>query len=304
MPNSTLHTNKPLTNISVKYRNTKYIGDEAFPKVNVKKDTDLYYVHNSSFQIPETLRANGTPANQITWGVSTSTYALQEHALKDILTDRDKANYDIPIDAEGSRVETLTDGLMLRKEQEAAAILFTTTSFSNSTTYTATATQTWKTSTVNPVADIISATSVIRKASVQEANLMVLGTEAYDAFRENTNVTERIKYVERAIVTADIIGALTDIDKVLVGKAIYDTNKEGLSESTDYIWGANCFVGYVAPNPGLRTPSAVYRFEKRSRTATKWRDEDRSGDWLQVSEMYDHKAVATGAGYLIKSVSL
>ena len=61
---------------------------------------------------------------------------------------------------------------------------------------------------------------------------------------------------------------------------------------------------YMEKSPGLRKVSAAYRFEKGTRTAKKWRDDDRDGDWLQTSEMYQHKVVASATGYLIKSVNL
>ena len=304
MPNSAIHVNQPLSNISIKYRNTDYIADDIGPKIQVKKEVDLYYVHNTNFRLAETLRANGAPSNQITWGVSTASYKLNRHALKDILTDRDRANADAAVQAEMNRTEELTDQIMLRNEKECEAVLFTTTTFSNNTTYTTTATQSWKTSTVFPTKDIISATSVIKKSSAKHPNTMVMGQSAYDTVRENSNVYGRIQYVERAIVTEDVLAALFDIDRVMVGSGIIDSDKTGLSESTDYIWGDNVFLGYIAPRPGMRTPSALYKFEQGSRYVKKWRDDLREGDWLEVNQTYQFKSPATACGYLIKSVSL
>jgi len=304
MPTGVRHINKPLTNISIKYRNTEFIEADIFPSIPVDKESNTYFVHTADFRIPETERANGSPANQITWGLSTSTYSLKEHALKDIITDRDRKNYDAPISADAERTEILTDKLELRKEQQAAAIIFTTTTWSNNTTYTATATQSWKTSTVYPIKDILSATSVIRKSSAKSPNTMILGSDAFDTVKENANVYGRIQYVERALVSEKILAAIFDVDRVLVGRTIYDTNYEGLSESTAYLWGANCWLGYISPRPALRTPSALYRFDGQKRQVKKWRDEDRNGDWVEVSEIYRQKAPATACGYLIKSVNL
>lgn len=304
MAESTIHINKPLTNVSVVYQNTDFIGDKVFPRVGVNKDSNLYHVHSSIFQIVETERANGTPANRISWGLSTSSYSLKEHALKDVVTDRDYRNVDAPIQADAETTEILTNAMLLRKEQQAASILFSTTCWSNNTTYTTTATQSWKTSTTYPTKDIMSATSVIRKASAKEPNTMVLGTDSYDTLRENSNIYGRIQYVERAIVSTQILAALFDVQNVHVGKTVYDSNYEGLSESMAYLWGANCWLGYIAPSPGRKIPSAVYRFEVGSRKVKKWRDEEVAGNWIEVGDTYKHKCIATACGYLIKSVNL
>ncbi len=304
MAESAIHINVPLTNISVQYRNTDYIAEDVVAVVPVAKDSNSYWIHPSDFLVPETRRANKSEANMLSWGASTASYALVDHALKDLVSDKDRRNADAPLQMDVETTEYLTDKIMLRKEIEASAILFTTTTFGNNTTYTTTATQSWKTSTVYPTRDIQSATSVIRKASAMRPNEMLMGQQAFDTACENANIINRIQYVERAIVTESILAALFRVGNVRVGTTIYDTSKEGLSVSTADIWGDNVLLHYKPQRPGLRVPASVYCFRNGTRTVRKWRDEGKKGDMIEVGESYSFEPVATATAYLIKSVSL
>ena len=70
-----------------------------------------------------------------------------------------------------------------------------------------------------------------------------------------------------------------------------------------YIWDGNTFVGYVNPSPGIRKVSAGYTLQLNAKgipyKTKKWREEKRGGDLIEVSTMYQPKAVATLCGYLI-----
>ena len=39
-----VHVERPLSNISVAYRNPEYIFDQIFPTVSVQKKSDVYFV--------------------------------------------------------------------------------------------------------------------------------------------------------------------------------------------------------------------------------------------------------------------
>ena len=94
------HVNKYLSNLSVAYMNADYIADQIFKgDVMVSSESDQWVTYNIERRIESTLRANKAPANAATWGISYTSYSLEEHALKDIITDRDrKARLDAAIE--------------------------------------------------------------------------------------------------------------------------------------------------------------------------------------------------------------
>ena len=76
-----IHTDKLLSNISVKYHNAEYIGRSVFPELPVQKDSDLYRIFTRNFRIPETQKANKGVAREHDFQVSTASYVLEKHAL-------------------------------------------------------------------------------------------------------------------------------------------------------------------------------------------------------------------------------
>ncbi|MHA1866625.1 MAG: hypothetical protein ACTSXD_01005 [Candidatus Heimdallarchaeaceae archaeon] len=303
-----LHISRPLTNISVEYKNPAYIAGQVLKDVYVKNESDEYYVYNPEFRIPETYRANKSPANMISWSVSTSTYSLEEHALADIVTDRDRRNTDKPIDVDVDTTENLTDALLRRTEKMVADLLFTTGTWSNNTTLASTTSWRYNTTTVSPILNVLSATGKILKSSGVKPNSMVIGYDVFESLKEHVSILDRIKYAERAIITKDLLSAVFDIPNIYIGEAVYDASGEGLSEDKAYIFNTDALIAYFNPNPGLKkiTAAIMLRIKEGGTPikVKKWRDEKVAGDVIEVSTMMKPKAIATACAYFIKNANV
>jgi hypothetical protein len=297
----TFHTNKPLTNISVAWSNQQsmLLVDKLFPRVNVVREADKYLVYDSNFRVTEDARADGAPSNQISFGATSATFQVEEYALHDVVTDRQRGNVDAPLDLERSTTENLTEMVMLGKESRAVDLMFTTTSWTNNTTLTAT----WNDNTADvadPLTAIDTAAIAVIKGCARMPNKVVMGRDVLTYLKNNYKIIERIKYAERALVTADLIAAMCDVPEVLIGTSLLDTTNEVTATSAGFAWTDDFWMGYIAPSPGLKTPSATYQFSTHGLQVKKWRDEDVNGDKIEVSDAYQLAIPATGAGYLIK----
>ena len=89
-----LHVDQLLSNVSLRYSSKDFLADKIFPEVMVKKDSDLYRIYERDFRIPETIRANKGVANEHFWQVSSASYVLEDHALKEYISQDDIDNYD------------------------------------------------------------------------------------------------------------------------------------------------------------------------------------------------------------------
>lgn len=298
---------KALTNMSVYYKNMDYIADRALPHVKVQNESDKYWVYTSDFRLPRTARANGTRAEMITWDASTSTYYLTEHSLKDVNTDRDYNNVDSPLNLDRDTSEYLIDKIMMRKEYETHKILFTTTTFSNNATLGSATSWKYHTTTSAPIQNVLSATGYIIQYAGKKPNRAITNWSAFEALKENQNVYGRIQYVQKAILTEEILASIFDIEQLFIGTATYDSAKEGETESQGQIWGSDFLLGYFGP-PKIRGASAAKVFYQPSYGSPykvkRWREEDIGGNYIEVQSMYTIKAVATSTGYLFKSVAL
>lgn len=307
-----LHIAKALTNLTIQYKNSEYIAPMFLKDIPVQKESDLYYVYERNFRIEDTWRANKSPSNQVTWGISTSSYSCDEHALSDIVSDRDRRNSDA-INVDVDTTEFLTDKILLTQEWEAATLMFTTTSWGGNAQLATATSWNYNTTTSAPIQNVLSGTGYIVQNSGVRPNTLVIGWDTFQCLKENPNVYDRIKYVERAIVTEQLLAAIFDVDNVYVGKAVYDTSKESapgntaIASSMTFMWGGHALLGYFNPNPGLRkvTAAGTMRVTEAGMPykVKKWRKEELAGDIIEVSTMFTHKLIATSCAYYFSSVT-
>jgi len=302
---SQIHRDRPLENISVAFKSDRLIAQELSPSVPVKHESDTYYVHSQdSLILPATLRANGGEANESDWNVSTSSYTLEEHALKKIVTDRDRNNADPPLRMDVDATEYLTEKILLRRETLLATLVNTTGTWANNTSLTSTLT--WNTSATNPITQIDSAASLIAQSCGKTPNVVVLNDPTWRIAKENSATVDRIKYTSAESLSPAMLAKLFGVDKLLIGGGIVDTAEFGINTVTmGWIWTDAAFIGYVEPSAGLNKVSALYTFQGQEGgipyKVQRWRDDPRSGDWIQVTTLFRHSAIATGAGYLINN---
>lgn len=294
---SQLRVNKILSNVSVKYSNPELIWDKVFPPVMVKKDSDYYRVYDRNFRIPETKRNSRGVAREHTFESSLASYSLEKHALKDIVHDDDKENYD-EADLEVDTTEHLTEALYRRLELTVSS-LFTTTNWSLNVSLAAGAAFTSNTMTSDPVLVFDTAGSVQIDQSGRKPNFGIIPRASYLAIKSHIAILDRIKYTSSE-VTSKVMGALFDLGEILVPSGSYDSAPQGAAASLVRYYDNICFSGYKPQSPGIKTPSAGYVFMKQAPRVKQWREEEVGGDWVECEVKYSPKVVASLCGYLIK----
>lgn len=302
-----IHVSRPLTNISLAYKSDGLIADMLAPRVNVMHETDQYFIYaKDSLILPNTARANGASANEATWNITTSTYTLAYHSLKSLVTDRDRSNADPAIRLDVDTTEYLTEKIQIRKEVELANLATTPGNWGNVTSLTSTFAWSANTTLSNPISFVDSATSVIMQQAGVKANTVVLDHRTFKAAKEHTSVVDRIKYTSPESVSDGLLARLFNVDRVLIASGIRNTGEEGIAETTtnqNFIWTDAAFVCYIQPSPALKRPSAFYQLTKSEFgnpwKVKKWREEEREGDFIEVSSMFQHKVIASDAAYLI-----
>lgn len=297
---SQIHIDTLLSNVSVLYRNESYIGMEIFPEVQVKKSSDLYRVYDRDFRIPETLRANRGVANEASFNVSTATYNLEKHALKDYISDDDADNYDLA-SLEVDTTENLTDKI-LRRFEKSVASLITTTSWSLNLSLTST--NAWNaTTTVDPVSHFDTATVIVVQNSGKKPNITGMGLAAWFALKNNAQVLDRVKYTSSEVSQA-MVAKLIGTGKIVTSEQVEDTADEGASTGANIVslWNDRVFHGYRPVSAGPKQPSAGYTFRKSTPMVKKWRDEDRESNVVEVGMMFQAKVVASLCGFIIADV--
>jgi len=306
-----IHIDVALTNVAVQYKNDAFIADKILRPVPVTKQSDKYFIFGKeAFRIYDDLRANGAEAKEVvSWSVSTSNYYCDKRALKDIVTDDDRANADAPIDPDVETTEALTRMRLLRREYDVATYLFNTSTFSGKT-QALTGTDRWDDYTnSSPIEDVEDAKGTVHDAIGMEPNTVVLGYDVFKKLKHHPRILERIKYTQKGVLTPALLADVFDVEQVLVGGGLREGSVEGQTSSLTKLWGKYALIAYVsmAGKPTLKTPALGYIptwkiYGTKTYKVKKYRVEAREGDMIEVESAYDVLGTCLDAGYLYSTV--
>lgn len=294
---SQLHVNQLLSNVSVQYKNEEYIWDKVFPQIPVVKDTDLYRVYDRVFRIPETKRAAKGVANEFNFEFSTSSYALEQHALKDYVGVDEEENNDMG-SLQVDTVENLTDAIYRRIELSVAS-LFTTTNWSLNVSLAAANAFSANTTVSDPVPVFDTGATTVINNSGKTPNFGILPRDGFIAIKNHVSVLDRVKYTSSE-VSKSMIQALLGLPELLVPTAVQDTAAEGVAASVSPFFSDFAFLGWKPASGGLKTPSCGYMFMRSQPRVRSWMDDERNATAIEVEVKYQPKIVASLTGYLIK----
>lgn len=301
--NSQLHVDTLLSNVSVKYSNNDFIAMKVFPEVQVKKDSDLFRIYDRDWRLPDTLRANKGLANTRYFEVSTATYVLEDHAIKDYISEDDVDNYD-QADLRADTVEDLTD-VILRRLEKSVADLFTKTSWSLTVSLATANLWSADTTVSNPIPIVDTAATTVLANAGLAPNYAILPRQGFVYVKNHTSVLDRIKYTQgpqNEDATKGMIAALFGVNELLVPASSYDTAHKGYGPSITSIWPSHCFVGYKPAKAGPKQASAGYIFRKNVPMVRRWFDNERNAEAIEVRMKYQARIVASLSGYLITGI--
>jgi hypothetical protein len=296
-----------LTNHVRGYRQQQLVGENLFPRVNVAQyGGRILRFGKESFKLYSTARAPGSATKRVTFGHESDPYSITPRALeapvpRELMRDASQ----VPgIDLGTRAVNLVLRSTGLELEVDQATLAITAANYDNDHKVTLTGQDRWKGGTSSdPSADVETGREAIRASTGQYPNVAVVSATAMSALRTHENIIDRIKYTGRDIVTADLLAALWDIDKVVVGKAV---RADAAGAFTD-AWGDDVVLAYVPPGAStMEEPSYGYTYTIDGMPMVEqayWDESCKS--WIYgVSD--DCTPVLTGitAGYLIKGAGL
>ena len=307
---SDVHVDAILTNISVAYIQDQkaYIANQVFPTIPVEKQSDKYFLYSKGdwFRDEAQKRAPATESVGSGYSLSTSTYSADVYAFHKDVDDQVRANADSPLNVDRDATEFVTQRMLMRQE-----IQWTTDFFSTSIWATdATPSNLWSDYTASdPIGDVETGKSTILNSTGYLPNTLVLGYDVFRQLRHHPDIVDRVKYTSAENVTEDILARFFGVDRILIARAIRNTANEGAANSFSSIAGKNAALYYVAPTPGLLTPSAGYSFAWRGVSdgmganvgITRFRMPELRADRVEAQMAWDNKVIATDLGYFFPS---
>lgn len=321
-----VHIDQVLTNISLGWHNNSFVGEQLFPSVPVKKQSDKYYVFGRESWVAETsdFRGPGTEANEIPGlKVSLTPYYAQEHALQIAVTDEERENTDSPLSPDQDGTELVTSKIILGRELAMQTLVTTAANYASGLSTTLSGTAQWSdyaSGVSDPIKDIRTANRAVHAKLFTEPNTAVIPYQVMSILEDHPKIIARIQYSERAILTPEIIAAVLGLEKVIVpgvGVGAGAPGVAGNAVTVSYLWGKDVILAYVPSRAGLRLPAFGYEFVwtygGSVQIVDRWREEKRKSDLIRTSRRYDLRMVgveinpASGdfgksiTGYIIKS---
>ena len=324
MPSPTqadLHVNVPLTNVSVAYMQSadSFIADKIFPKVKVKKQSDLYWKYSKSDwrRTDVKRRAPSTESPGVGWNMDTDQYFCHVYAVHKDIDDQIRANSDSNFNLDRDATEFVTNQHLLKRDIDWTNSYFKTGVWATQKIGAAAAPTAgqflqWDNAGSDPLSDVAGWFIDFRQLTGFAPNICVMGAYVMKSLKNHPDIIDRIKYTQRGVVTEDLIATLFDIDELFVtyatqanGPQMADAREQDAAATFDFIGDPKgVLFAYAPSSPSLMTPSAGYTFtwsgylggNSEGIKVKKFRMEPITSDRVEAEQTYDMKAVCTDMG--------
>jgi hypothetical protein len=307
-----VHVDQPLTNVSLAYKNMQYIADELFPFLPVNKQSDIIpeYTKSYWFRNEARMASLGSEVPLVEYAVEVdNTYHCPRFRLGRMLYDEIRDNSQAPFNLEREAVEFLTDKMQMAREIQFVNNHFTTSKWTTDKVGDTDFTKWSNYGGSSPVVDVTGYKDTVEALIGREPNKFVIGKEVLIQLKNHPDLIDLVKYTQRGQLTTELIASLLEFEKLLVGRAIYTTTKEGTAEgSVTYsrIWGKNGLMLYTPQSPSLMTPSAGYtivwnRVASALQYMQRFRREETEADLLVINSYFTQKRTMADAGLFLSN---
>jgi hypothetical protein len=293
-----------LTKIMQGYRDQKLVGEALFPRVPVTAaGGKILEFGKEAFLAYNTQRAPGTATRRVTFGYSGKPYALENHALEaPVPREHQRDAKEVPGVDLAQRSTNLVMGIMLKGlEVQQAGLATDAANYDVNHKVTLAGGDKWSAAgTSDPLGDIRAAKEAIRSTVGTYPNVMLLSAVAFKALQDHAQLTDKIKYTQRGILTPELIAAVFDLEKVVVGGAVKAADDGTFSD----VWGNNAILAYVPSIPqSMEEPSYGYTYTMEGHPFVEqpyWDPNAKS--WI-YGVAFERAPVIAGmqAGYLIQA---
>jgi hypothetical protein len=279
----------------------------------VDKDSDEYVVYTARDidtlqDLAHDLWADGAVTRQLELRHSTDTFVVLYYGLHDVVTLRAIDNQDPPIDLQVDAAQHLTQQLLLRREKRALTVLGTAANWSSVNLGTGAGWDSTDYATSNPLADIKTAMLTVWKGIGMRPNTFAIDPTGMYELALHPDIRDLVHGQPGAVdeeMLARILRSLFRLELIVVD-AIENTANIAQTATRDFLWSDKCWIGYIEPNPGLKSITATKMF-RRSFGADviptdRWYDNDVRGWKIRPFMAYTHKVVTAAAGYLVEDI--
>lgn len=316
-----LHLDRYLTNFSVQFIQDRrnFVAMRAASIIPVLKQTDKYVVYDRGYFWRDEAqpRGLGQRPEAVGYKLSDGTYSAVEYGLEHVIDDRQRANVDDPIRLDENGIRLLSGKMMIKADRLWATNFFATGKWTTEVTgVVSTPSDTqfvrFTDASSDPIGLIDQWKDYMHERTGFMPNTLVLGANVKRILRLHPDIADRIKYTQIGIADEAMLASLFEVDNVIVARSIYNSADEGATDNFQYIVDKNAFwLGYVDPNPGLDSPTAIAFFawtglfpgatNALGGVVERGRDDRAHSDYFQHRMAFDVRQVSADLGMFFAS---
>ena len=217
---------------------TAAIGGRVMPYFPVSEQSAEFPVipREVMLKIPDTRRAmrGGYPSGD--WEFEMGFYATKENGWEERIDERERKLYARLFDAEAVATQRAEKIIQLSKESRVANKIF------NSSNFTAHAvTNEWDDpDNATPIEDVKAGKKAIRSACGMLPNTLIISYSTFLDLKSCAEIIDRLLYTFNMIdmekLTSKQLAAIFDVERVLIGGAVYDSADKGKDSSIADLW--------------------------------------------------------------------
>jgi len=319
-----VHVNRPLTNVSIAFiqSHDKFVASRMYPNLPVKNQGNIFTVYPSGAWFRDEAKERGPSTESAGGGFDidqSNTYFAKKYAFHKDVDDDVRANADENINVDRDATEFVTQKMLIRKEVQWAADNFKTGIWTGSSTGGDIVPGIlWDVAGSDPIDDVLKEMDAQEEKTGFRPNRMVVTPKVHRALRTNAAVLDRITGAgsadKPALVTANLLASLFEVDEYMVARATNNLGKEGAADNFKFIFGSGAgqlLLAFVQPTPGLMKPSAGYTFTWKGFSGAgpagnrikKFRMEKLGSDRIEGEIAFDPKQIAADLGVFFTGVT-
>ncbi len=298
---------KLLTNVSNQLIPEGYISEMILPKLTVKQDSGkIGKYSNDHLRLIDT-RVGGKGKYPMVDTVvrSSTTYELQDHALKEILTQEDFRNVEAPFDARQDATIALTTHLWIEKEVGLATTLGDTGIITNNVTLSGTDQWTDYTNS-NPLEDLRDGRRAVRGGCGKKSNMAFMDEDVADTLRFHPQLLDSLGFKDNrpgGLTDSELAKALK-VPFVHVGEVVFNDSRQPGADNLTPVWGRDFWYAHSPKSASRRQQALGYRLQASGESARQVykfsQDEPINSEKVIVKDKYQQLLVNTDCAFLIK----
>lgn len=247
------------------YRNSEFIGHLLFPRVSIpNRSMHVLKFGKEAFRKMNTRRAPGTDRKRVQYGYAADTVSLVQDSLEAVVPveHQEEAAKEPGVNLAQGAINMVLNVIDLGHEYEAAQLARNAASYGANNKLALTGSDRWSNAASDPVADMDDAKEAIRRMIGRYPNTLTLGPTAFRALKRHPKVKEQFKYTSAQSITVEMLAAFFEVERVIVGKAVWLPETATDDEAALDVWGDDAILAYV-PSAGdtFQVPSYAYTYD-------------------------------------------